>query len=462
MIASIAQMGSDPSQPSPGQALETERAKVAKLKVKLERSRADLQTILAKRDHALVRLEAARAEAERLRGETDDLRSRLARADELAAAFAVELGASVAATDGEARSIAQLHERRIRDFLNRAAVERSLGAAAAPRTGPPLAVLAPAGERTILSLVADPRLIVLPELETRPDLLVLAAHQPSQLERLAGPQSEALIARAAGARAVVFDSSGEALPHGAERTALLHGFLERLGLAPEQGVYLTQDRTYASAYQAAYSRRMRVVVCDFHIRQFFHELGSGGGLAYSRKLQRYRGRAVTRPRRFVSLNLTARVSKLFFLLSLLRDGFWDRGFISFGGFGRTSLIKSLDAHGFAKRMQATPGFADLAAELTPLLAQLDSKGEVLLGEMGARRRHGMVLVHTSDADLPEYDASWFSVVTETEMTSQPLRITEKPFSALVNFHPLVMFGNPGALGMIRRLGFETFQGARIS
>jgi hypothetical protein len=60
------------------------------------------------------------------------------------------------------------------------------------------------------------------------------------------------------------------------------------------------------------------------------------------------------------------------------------------------------------------------------------------------------------ADLAEYDDSWFSVVTETEMRPRPTRITEKILKPLVNFQPLIVFGNPGSLKMVREYGFETF------
>ena len=45
------------------------------------------------------------------------------------------------------------------------------------------------------------------------------------------------------------------------------------------------------------------------------------------------------------------------------------------------------------------------------------------------------------------------------MRPRPSRITEKPFPALVNFHPLVMFGNPLALQQVREFGYQTFSPA---
>ncbi len=61
------------------------------------------------------------------------------------------------------------------------------------------------------------------------------------------------------------------------------------------------------------------------------------------------------------------------------------------------------------------------------------------------------------ADLTEYAESWFSVVTETEMRPRPSRITEKVLKPLVNFHPMILFGNPGSLRMVRDYGFVTFE-----
>ncbi len=61
-----------------------------------------------------------------------------------------------------------------------------------------------------------------------------------------------------------------------------------------------------------------------------------------------------------------------------------------------------------------------------------------------------------DLHLPEYDASWFSVVTETEMRYRPVRITEKTLKPLLNFHPMLVLGDPGAVALVRQMGFRTF------
>jgi hypothetical protein len=59
-------------------------------------------------------------------------------------------------------------------------------------------------------------------------------------------------------------------------------------------------------------------------------------------------------------------------------------------------------------------------------------------------------------DLAEYDDCWFSLVTETDFRSRIFRVTEKILKPFVNFHPMLVLGNPGELRMARDLGFATF------
>ncbi len=42
------------------------------------------------------------------------------------------------------------------------------------------------------------------------------------------------------------------------------------------------------------------------------------------------------------------------------------------------------------------------------------------------------------------------------MWARPARVTEKPFKPLLNFQPLLLFGNPGSLAFLRQLGFQTY------
>ena len=293
-----------------------------------------------------------------------------------------------------------------------------------------------------------------------PHMAVFPSSQNIDFVRRAAEIPDSVWSRARhGLGKVVFDASLEGRPHADETSAALHGFLAKAGLGPEAGVYVTQNRQYGADYQAycarmGLKRTMKVVYYDYWLRRFVREYEEGGEAVFRRRLADFRARAPTRDRRFISLNLTARPTKVLFLLSLIRDGLWDQGFVSFGGFDLALRLGDKSMAKFERSIGALPGFEDLSAELSPLVPTLDAFGVISFGHVDLS--DGAAHVPAHDEALPEYARSWFSVITETEMADRPARITEKPMKPLFNFHPLVMLGNPGALKMIRELGFQTF------
>jgi hypothetical protein len=267
---------------------------------------------------------------------------------------------------------------------------------------------------------------------------------------------------AAGQAVLVFDMSGEGDPHNAERTERLHGFAREMGFSPARCIYVTQDRNYAADY-AAYvgdpaAPAMRVLNYDYYIKRFFQQYEEGGRAAYEARLAAFNARRPQRERSFVCLNRSVRSNKLFFLLALLRDGLWDRGYVSFSGFDKTSNEYAKNFGFMRDEILATPGFEDLAAELAPYMDVLSAKGQVVLGMAEDQiLEHFLLSVTLGEHHLPERQRSWFTVVNETEITG-PWRITEKPFKSLIDFHPTIIIGNHGALPLIKELGFHTFDG----
>jgi hypothetical protein len=297
-----------------------------------------------------------------------------------------------------------------------------------------------------------------------PDLVVYPCSQ--HLPKECGPTdlpSTVLERIWSGKARVVFDASGEGHPHSAEQSGSLHAFLVRLGAPAHRAVYITQNRTWRAAYlahcaQTGVGRSMQVLVYDAWIKRFFAPLESTGEALLKKRRRAFAARPASRKRRFVSLNWSPRPSKVFFLLRAMRDGFFEQGYISFGGFEQLGAMgKGAGRPQLDKAMRNTPGFEDLHGELAPLLKKLGARGQIRLGEVRTGASEEEDRPHlVQDAALAEYGQSWFSVVTESEMWDHPARITEKPFKPLVNFHPIVVFGNPGALRMIRELGFATF------
>ncbi len=330
----------------------------------------------------------------------------------------------------------------------------------------PIHVLVGGEAKQLFEQFRDPRVrLISPQDvgELEPDLVVVPCGTPltMKLPQLDVPD-RVWASAAAGRTGVIFDASAEGRVHTPQRTEVMHGFLRARGISPAVSVYLTQERNYRADYLAHCAELgaappMSVVLHDYWIWRFAAQFEAKGRNILEQRLEYFRARPAMRPRRFISLNYTPRATKLLFLLSLIRDGLWDQGFISFGGFEQFERTTGQDMHSVRRVMQRLEGFEDLAAELAPRMDALAAYGQVMLGEVARDAETRRVKKSPfRDPKMDEFDQSWFTVITETEMRSWASRITEKPLKPLVNFHPLVTFGNPGALQMIRDLGFHTF------
>jgi hypothetical protein len=319
--------------------------------------------------------------------------------------------------------------------------------------------------RHLFDGILDSRIRLLEALtDALPDLIVFPCGQDRRFEKARSIRIPVDVQRriSNGHVGLVFDASTEGVVHKADITDALHAVIEHHGAQPEQCVYVTQDRNYESDYLAHCERTGRtrpvgVLVHDYWIWDAVSHYVHNGDTAYAQRLAAFRSRRDQRSRRFLSLNRTARPIKVLFLLRLLRDALWDSGFISFGGFQTEGQGPGKPRPSRDEMARALPGFEDLVDELMPYMDRLASTGRHLLG----MRQHGWSQLELWNAgmaaDLEEYADSWFSVVTETEMRSRPSRITEKTLKPLVNFHPMILFGNPGGLRMIRDYGFVTFE-----
>jgi hypothetical protein len=327
----------------------------------------------------------------------------------------------------------------------------------------PVTVLVGRRDRHLFDGCHDSRIRIVPDAKdaTDPDLIVFPCGQDRRLEKAAAVVlPECVLNRlASGATGVIFDASTEGTPHKPDVTASLHAFLHRFGVAPRRGVYVTQERNWEADYRAHCEAHgihpvLSVMTHDYWIWYAFASYEPDGERTYLERREAFRRREPARARRFLSLNRTPRPIKVLFLLNVLRDGLWDQGYISFGGFKNDGPGKSRPH--VSQLEAALPGFEDLVEACGPHLDALEGVGRVLLG----MERHGWSRLELWNAgmaaDLAEYQDSWFSLVTETEMRPRASRITEKVLKPLVNFHPSIVLGNPGALAMIREYGFATF------
>jgi hypothetical protein len=290
------------------------------------------------------------------------------------------------------------------------------------------------------------------------DLLVMPRPEKRDLQQMSGRVPEGVWdAVRSGATRLVLDGSSEGWSREGGHLQKFLDLAQSIGTPPGEIVYLTQNRFEACRQRPRPGwtpNPLRVLVYDYYLHKTLSPMRKGGGAAFTSRLARYQ-RAARRGRRaFLSLNRWPRGHRVLLLARLLRDGLWDKGFISFGGLGPSDgrdadlqVLRQLDADGFDRA----------AAELEPLIAPLQQKGVAFLGARAdGAAPHAARRASIYADELGEYRHSWFSVVTETEMDRDILRITEKVLKPALNFHPFVVFGNAGALQLVRSYGFQTF------
>jgi len=260
---------------------------------------------------------------------------------------------------------------------------------------------------------------------------------------------------------LILDASTEAADHTPDRTVRFHNAIQAIGATRRQCIYVTQDRSYGPGYTAycdaaGIDERATVFVHDYWTWSTMGELATSGAQRFEQGLAAFQARPPVRSRRFVSLNRTPRPPKIVFLLCLLRHQLWEHGYISFGGFrqpGRDTGKPRPTAEQLAEKL---PGFGDLIAEVSLYLEDLDARGTLLLRATGISTERMFSSEAVQATHLPQYDDSWFTVATETEMRPTDTRITEKVLKPIFSFHPFFVLGSRGSLRMVRELGFETF------
>ena len=273
---------------------------------------------------------------------------------------------------------------------------------------------------------------------------------------------EALRQRKAG---LFLDHSTEGRPYVETASQEWHESLASYGVPPSTVVFVTQTRNYAQHYDDwcrahGVAEKVHIFNYDYFVKLFFsHYNGDStkANMAINARRQMFDEKVCEKA--YVALNFKPRPWRIALLTHILRDGLWDEGFISFGGFeNEEGLIKS-KANVF-KGSGPIEGFLELevAQDCSDYLEALKAKGTILFGKDEGdssgwiNRPRNRVL----DMDNDIYFRSAFSLIPETEMFPEFHRVTEKPFKAFANCHPMILFGNYRSLPLIHELGFKTF------
>ncbi len=261
---------------------------------------------------------------------------------------------------------------------------------------------------------------------------------------------------------LLIDHAREGLKFRAASCEDWHRTLKAYGIEPSRIAYVTQDRGLKSQYEAwcaaaGHAQFMHVFTYDFFVKRFFVDSWAGlddvDAVISKRKESFLQRDSIEKS--YLCLNLKTRPWRVMLLTCLLRDKLWDEGLISFGGLDSggifTTAVEDLASHNeLSRRFKRSP-------ELKTFLPELAEKGVVYFkradeGSTWKRARGNRVL----DMDSAIFMRTGFSLITETEMAQYKKRVTEKPFKALANCHPLIVFGNFQSLQILRELGFQTF------
>jgi hypothetical protein len=343
---------------------------------------------------------------------------------------------------------------------------------AEPERRAPLNVILADPHKSLFDGIRDPRLAISELAGARtdaPDVLVLNASSAKRMAQNAAAVPDQLwrhLARTGGV--LVFDASGEGAPHDPVRTKALHDFLRDKGLDPALAAYVTQARDYPADYGVCCDalgvgdRRMSVWLYDRFIQMTVAPFHNAGEAHFNHRLGRYAGAERARSRRYICFNNVMRPHRAVFLLGLLQQGLFDKGFVSMGLLGEDgqrlesgeALISSMRSWSY--QGAPDPGLLVLLDESLPFVDELLQRGADYIALDTSKSEANLARIEASE--IKECADSWFTVVSETDFSDRLHRITEKPFKPLLNFHPFVLLGNVGSLRLIRAYGFQTYPG----
>ena len=238
-----------------------------------------------------------------------------------------------------------------------------------------------------------------------------------------------------------------------------HLQLKALDISPSRLVYVTQNRIDRETYNLwckknGMEARIAIVNYDYHISWFCRRSWPDPAAALAERIHDFENRNEV-DKRFVCLNRKPKPMRIALLTRLIKDNYWDNGFISFGGFELQETTPSgAIIKKFGRREIGEFRALTLAAGSEAYLDALAGKGQVFIGKAKNVTR-AKFLVGDDMTDI--YRRSAFTLVTETEMRRAADRITEKPLKPLANCHPAILFGNYGALALLKSFGFKTFE-----
>ena len=142
-----------------------------------------------------------------------------------------------------------------------------------------------------------------------------------------------------------------------------------------------------------------------------------------------------RTKYFLSLNRNSgRLHRPKLVLEIIKNNLFDKGLVS--------LLKSEEFERFANE-NGNELYKEFIADKYPFVVDYDDAE--LVSDM-----------HNFFTKKDMWMDAYFSVVSETSASDDWCFITEKTVRPMIYYHPFIVWGNPGTLKRLKKLGFETF------
>ena len=253
---------------------------------------------------------------------------------------------------------------------------------------------------------------------------------------------------------VLFDLSGEGHPFVRESFEDLHGWCQSVGLARDSVGLLSQNRAMSSEYYRAYGKDMPGVHF-FYYDSIIHAIANMFASPEGEFLNQFsfsklasldfNEGAVEHP--FLCMNATPRPLRVAVLAALSAAGLLPRTIWSLlSKSSGKGAFTDRDVQSFLRRLGREN---DLYSHALNLLSAPDK----CIDDVSITSANQLVW----SIDYSAYMQTCIALVTETDFTEgQVLRVTEKTIKALAMARPLILFGNPQSLSLVRTFGFQTF------
>jgi hypothetical protein len=265
-----------------------------------------------------------------------------------------------------------------------------------------------------------------------------------------------LKAAAEGRCLLVFDSSCEGDPFMNKAYHSLHTWLQENNIPFRNVLIVNQNRVLADQYQKQIGDGVRISHYDYFIKLLLNVFRLNNSefasqMAFSADSIRFREREAEQTI-FLCLNGVPRPHRIVMVAALLAKGILTDTTWSMLGPASKKLEPSEEA---AKQLRTALGLNWVTDQ--DIHAICSEMPRVLSGEEQFIHniRDSTQLALSINPVLFEH--GFASIVTETEFSDGAvIRISEKALKPLAMGHPLILFGNPFSLRLLRELGFSTF------